>query len=252
MKMNIFNIKLQHGYIFKEIVDMMRLLFSQCSFIFTDKSIIVSQPNMQNNLLLNLEVKANELIEYNYNCDTPLELSFLLSQLSNSLKSIGKKDILTLTSSIETDKLLIDNGLMKSYVKILTDRQKQEIIVVEGYKDKSYVALPMCQLYKIVYSLTKSKTNDNVYIDISDGKIKFHNINEMGGSEFELDCDKISVERKFIIPKKNIKPLCKLNNCFKDTYVKIYIDNDLPIKFVFNNYWITINVFYNSTAKATA
>lgn len=242
---NLFNIKLQHGYIFKEIVDMMRLMFSQCSLIFTDRSIIVSQPNIKNDLLMNLEVKGSELIEYNYNCDSPLELSFLLSQLSNSFKSIGKKDILTLTSTIETDKLLIDNGLMKSYVKILTDRQKQEMIVVEGYTDKSYIALQMGQLYKIIYSLTKSKANDNVYIDITDGKMKFHNMNEMGGSEFEVDCNVEGINKKFVIPKKNIKPLCKLNNCFKDTYVKVYIDNDLPIKFVFNNYWITINVFYN-------
>ena len=258
------------AYSFRCLIEYLNLTNDDGNLVFTPKNIYYSRENDSKQVLNELVLYGHELTRYEYNSDKDQVISGLnMSQFKGSTKKIGKKDISRL-SVFASGVCLQVIGSPKSSSGddmdlIRTQRLNHEFYTIDGYQneDEPNFTESMQKFTSACSDQASCKDDFVTVIGLDHGIIMearqggnlrasikcLGQIEETAGirsSNFSEKAIRTSGKSlrivvkhpneivRYKIPRRIISALSKLTNISPNGTVKVYMQPNLPIKFVFH------------------
>ena len=140
----LFKLMTKEGYTFKVIIDLLKNRIKNCNFIIDKKGIFCKTADSKNHNLIVLKIYAKNM---KYACQQQLITGLNMIHLQKNLKSLKKKDGLSLYIESKSPNNIIINpiksdfsGTTKNTLKIISI-QVQDCEEPNGYKDDDEIAI---------------------------------------------------------------------------------------------------------------
>jgi hypothetical protein len=258
------------AYSFRCLIEYLNLTNDDGNLVFTPKNIYYSRENDSKQVLNELVLYGHELTRYEYNSDKDRVISGLnMSQFKGSTKKIGKKDISRL-SVFASGVCLQVIGSPKSSSGddmdlIRTQRLNHEFYTIDGYQneDEPNFTESMQKFTSACSDQASCKDDFVTVIGLDHGiimearqggnlrasikclgqieetsSIRSGNFSEKSirtsGKNLRIVVKHPNEIVRYKIPRRIISALSKLTNISPNGTVKVYMQPNLPIKFVFH------------------
>ena len=237
----VFRFKTEEAHTIKVLAELLQRCLKSVCFEINSEGIRLNTMDGQKFILIDLFLRRENL--KNYKCTEPMNIGINISHLYKMLKSIKKKDSVTIFIDKENpDHLGIkvehiqNNRVTSSFVKIL-NVQSMEIQLPEGY-DHPYVITSseyqkMCKdMATIGNSIHILATHSSINFSCDGGglysrEVSF-NEHEQDGEAPNYD-SKIDTEYKASFNTQQLTQLMKIAGLSKN--MQIYVKEDLPLMF---------------------
>jgi hypothetical protein len=254
----IFEIVITDGYSFRNLIEYLKITNSKGNLVFRDDGIYYQQTNVDNSILNEFEIRSKDLGSYRYNSDKEIFVGVNLSNLRQITKPVGRRDGIRMY-------MLKDDP--KEYLYFLIYANKAEIRENISYIQPEHVD----NIYYKIEGFTRKDCDPNLFIAAGQFTKLFTTIsslkcvnclitayqngvsfqgNKVNGTSGHLErygiCgsksasfnDGTNVDDEKVglitIDNQKIKALTKLGNLAHNDSIKIYMENDCPLKLITN------------------
>lgn len=234
-----FFLKTEQGYAFKVLVDLLHNTIKYPCFTISERGVELRSLDYYQRLLVDLFLPAENFLEFR--CDKPVTFGITSTYLQNLVKTVKRRNILTMEITDEdVSKLTVHvtpkdlSSTMSASLKI----QHIQMIEVDLFEGYSYpIHIPSSEYQKMIKSLSSMEAKV-VEITIKDDKqINFYcNAENVYDKSFTFGQDTTGEnEYKMTFDINQLNRLSKLS-CIGGTssYIKIFSQKDYPLKFLVN------------------
>jgi len=251
----IFCISISDGYSFRNLIEYLKITNSTGNLVFKQNGIYYQQSNSDGTILNNFYIRAEDLPTYKYYSESDINVGVSLTNLRLITKPIGRKDSIKMYMKNNDEKgyLYLHINSVKSgdreNVSFIQPEHVENIdYIIEGYTRQ--VGDPnlsiQSQQFTKIFSTINSLKCVTCSIKVFDNGMMFEGMKSNGTSghiERYGECGQrdgnFTVHDKKIIGEITIgsavtKALTKLGNLSHNDSIKLYMEEDLPLKIVTN------------------
>jgi len=255
---NSFKLKLNNGYVFRNMFEYLKLTNTKGNFIFTKDSIVYNQIDTGIKILNNIYIDTSKTTEYFYDCDEDsFKIGFNIIDIRCITKLINKNDSLVIYKNKNENFMHVDilhSNSNKTSQNTVLIRYLDDILLEEPeYSEECFKVNVKASEFSKMCSNMSSMKCDNIKLEMYKTGIKCvgstFNIShheEILGTLYEKETTKTIAPdgKKIIISKskmnsvidtiymrlKTIKSISKLSSIGNKTTLQFFIQSGLPLK----------------------
>jgi hypothetical protein len=263
----LFYAEFSDGYSFRNLIEYLKSTNTNGNFVFHKEGISYSQHNNSNSLLNFIELRSCDLPIYIYRSDEEfIRVGINLSNLRSITKSVGKKDSIRIYMLFNNPLLHISisspntKELNRNNVSVIRPQKLESIEYnIDPYKrEENYpnCTTPAFDFNKMCSAMNALKCShilvygdetSIVFKGMFDGdlvgrtdtfgmskKKEIQDVMSSNNNPYSPDTHQINYSHYIKIDVSTIKALGKLNNLSPNGTIKMYMEEDLPLKMISN------------------